>query len=176
MALVAETGAVRVSVAVAGAVGSPVLEVHRLGLGEVVGVAENAAEEVGEAEVLPDTLPLLPPPSAPASGVKDGSSAVGDSKGVAEDAAPPPPDVTVGNSQGVRVKQKVGMAWGEAQGESHPVLVGVEVARGEGPPASLPMELREGSRDGVGASLIVAVPLIPPDLLAREVILGVLEG
>ena len=158
------------------------LEVQRLGLGEVVGVAEERSPEgVGDTEVLPDTLPLLPPPNAPPispdSGVKEGSSGVGDTKGVAVEAAPPPPDVPVGNSHGVGVEQKVGMVGGEAQGESHPVLDGVEVAKGEGPSASLPVELKEGSRDRVSAPLSLAVPVMPPDLLAaREVGLGVVEG
>ena len=170
----AETGAVSVSVAVAGNVGAPVLEVLGLELAAVpAGVAVVIAEGEGEAEMHPD--PLLVPPKGSTPGVSVAAIGECDWPGV-EVPPPTPPLVAVGYSNGVGVVASVGSPGRETQGDVHPLLELVRVEMSVGLPLSLPVEQEEGERDGVGAPLTVAVPLMPPDLLAREVGLGVVEG
>ena len=70
----------------------------------------------------------------------------------------------------------VGSLGRETQGVVHPLLELVRVEMSVELLLSLPVEQEEGRMDGVGAPLTVAVPLIPPDLLAWEVMLGVVEG
>lgn len=183
--LLRDISAVRVSVAVVVSVGALELDALRLGLVVVVGEGVKLSEAVEEAEVLPDTLPLPPcttasPCAAAPNGVKEGSSGVDDTTGEEVAAVkPPPPEVTVGNPQGVKVKHKVGMDGREGQGESHPGADTVGVDSNVGSLVPLPpppMELKEECWEGVGAPLLVPLLLPSPDMLGGEDVLGVIEG
>ncbi len=82
-----ETGAVIVSVAVAGAVGALVLEVLGLGLSVTAAVAVGMAEGEDEAEMHPDTL--LVPSKGRAPGVRVAATGESDLLGVEDPAFPP---------------------------------------------------------------------------------------